>query len=206
MQTVDRIFCHWTGTPYNWNGLKPNNSPAYHSTFNEKGRKTQHMIYSMPLSGHTYRRNSNSIALSCCCMGGEIWEDYPPTHDQIDAMCKEAADVAIHRGWLPDLDFLEFKIMTHAEAAGLRDYPLHLVMKVGDDDELAGHLGLPHGNYGLSSWKGAPKMPFWPGGSVERWDWGCLHKEDMDKLGVGGYQLRKQIVLHMKALLGKEKK
>ena len=204
-QSINKIFLHWSGTPYGWQGRESNGSPAYHNLFDNLGISTLKIDYHVPLYGHTYRRNSNSVALSCACLGKgpdgepEGFEGlYPPTKAQINSMCLEAAKIVVSLGWhVPDTwdnSVLEFKIMTHAEAGGLRDYPLTLVSQLeGDNDQQAWDLKLPHSNYGISSWVGAPIRPKWPGGSVVRWDWSYLQEEDSRKPGIGGYMLRKKI-------------
>ena len=96
----------------------------------------------MDLPAHTYRRNSNSVALSCACMGGQPdpWT-MPPTEAQLEAMCREAARIAASWGWSAG-DISLQTVMTHAEAASNRDGRWM------------------HDNYGPVIW----------GGSGERWD------------------------------------
>ena len=209
MQTIKKIYLHWSATPYSWQGLESNGLPAYHSVFNDLGAMTRHVNYQNPLPAHTFHRNSNSIALACACMGGRGMSEFPPTHAQVDAMCKEAARVAYGLGWQADPHSLSLLILTHAEAAANRDYPLSLASRAPgkDDDSTAETIGLPHDNYGPSHWRGAPVYPQWPGGTVDRWDWWYCHPEDeATGAGGGGYVLRDQIISHMKAMKAAEKK
>jgi hypothetical protein len=208
MQQIKKILLHWSGTPYKYSGFEPNGGPAYHHLFGQHGETILKVDYHTPLMGHTFRRNSNAVALSCACMGGAGFDEYPPTHDQIDAMCKAAAKIAYSLGWPTDAKKLESLIMTHAEAAANRDYPIELALKDPGHDNDAGaeEIGLPHSNYGPSNWKGAPVNPTWPGGTVWRWDWWYCHKEDERKGGIGGYELRDRIVYWMKQFRSEEKK
>ena len=50
--------------------------------------------YSIDLTAHTWRRNSNSVALAYACMGGQPdpWLQ-PPTAAQLDGLCNEAATI-----------------------------------------------------------------------------------------------------------------
>ncbi|QPN56364.1 N-acetylmuramoyl-L-alanine amidase [Synechococcus sp. CBW1107] len=131
------IYLHWAATPYTWV-----RSGHYHTIISGDGRLNRLHAYSVDLPAHTYRRNSNSVALSCACMGGQPdpWT-IPPTEAQLEAMCREAARIAASWGWSAG-DISLQTVMTHAEAASNRD----------------GHW--MHDNYGPVIW----------GGSGERWD------------------------------------
>ena len=131
------IYLHWAATPYTWV-----RSGHYHTIISGDGRLNRLHAYSVDLPAHTYRRNSNSVALSCACMGGQPdpWT-IPPTEAQLEAMCQEAARIAAGWGWSAG-DISLQTVMTHAEAASNRD----------------GHW--MHDNYGPVIW----------GGSGERWD------------------------------------
>ena len=98
--------------------------------------------YGADLPAHTWRRNTNAVALSCACMGGrpDPWS-IPPAKLQLEALCQEAAAVARSWGWSADQISIQ-RVMTHAEAAANRD---GRVM---------------HENYGPVIW----------GGTGERWD------------------------------------
>lgn len=131
------IYLHWTATPYTWV-----RSGLYHSIISGDGRVQRLHSYAVDLPAHTWRRNSNAIALSCACMGGrpDPWS-IPPTAAQLEALCQEAAAVARSWGWGAGEITIQ-RLMTHAEAAANRD----------------GRQ--PHDNYGPVIW----------GGTGERWD------------------------------------
>ena len=196
-QTVEKVYLHWSATPYNWNGLEANGKPAYHTVRNDLGHRIRHVDYKTALDAHTFRRNLNAVALACACMGGRGFADYPPTHAAIDDMCKEAAEISIDAGW--SVAELPKRVLTHAEAAANRDYPRDLAFKAPctDNDGAAEALGLPHDNYGPSHWRGAPVDSDWPGGTVDRWDWWYCHIDDEPHAGNGGYVLRNRIAFWM---------
>lgn len=215
IQKIEKVFLHWSGTPYNWRGYDSKGKPDYHHLFNDKGETVLKVDYHEFLTGHTYCRNSNAVAFSCACMGKgpngepEGFEGlYPPTKVQIDAMCLAVAKLVYAQGWhvnMKDPRNLEDRILTHAEAAALRDYPLETVLKCPyDDDAAARALGLPHANYGPRNWRGAPVDKNWPGGSVERWDWWMVKKDGLE--GSGGYVLRERIGNMVLDLRNKEKR
>ena len=91
---------------------------------------------------HTYGRNSNAVALSCACMGGQPdpWT-LPPTPAQLESLCAETAAIARSWGWSAE-DITIQRVMTHAKAASNKDGRLM------------------HDNYGPVVW----------GGTGERWD------------------------------------
>ena len=137
------IYLHWTATSYGWV-----RSGLYHSIINGDGHVHRLHSYAADLPAHTWRRNANSIAISCACMGGQPdpWS-IPPTEPQLEALCQEAAAVARSWGWDADAITIQ-RLMTHAEAAANRD---GRVM---------------HDNYGPVAW----------GGTGERWDLMQLEK------------------------------
>lgn len=131
------IYLHWAATSYSWV-----RSGLYHSIISGDGHVHRLHSYAADLPAHTWRRNSNAIALSCACMGGrpDPWT-LPPTKPQLEALCQEAAAVARSWDWGVEQITIQ-RLMTHAEAASNRD---GRVM---------------HDNYGPVIW----------GGSGERWD------------------------------------
>ena len=131
------IYLHWAATAYTWV-----RSGLYHSIIRGDGQVQRLHSYAVDLPAHTWRRNSNAIALSCACMGGrpDPWT-IPPTPMQLEALCQEAAAVARSWGWDAGAITIQ-RLMTHAEAAANRD----------------GRQ--PHDNYGPVIW----------GGTGERWD------------------------------------
>lgn len=186
---IKKIYLHWSATPYTWKELG-----HYHTVVTGDGQVHRLTDYHTPLYAHTYARNQDAIAISLACMGNGGFRDYPPTEAQIDSMCKECAKVAIGLGWPADATKLKKLIMTHAECAANRDYPLETVMEAqGKGEAYACSIGLPHDNYGPSSWSDG-----WPGGNVERWDLWQLRPSD--KGGAGGFELRDRIVAWMKKL------
>ncbi|EDY39370.1 conserved hypothetical protein [Cyanobium sp. PCC 7001] len=137
------IYLHWAATPYDW--VRPGH---YHSIIAGDGTLHRLHAYTIDLPAHTWRRNSNAVALSCACMGGrpDPWT-IPPTEAQLDRMCREAAEIARGWGWGAEEITIE-RVMTHAEAASNRDGRWM------------------HDNYGPVIW----------GGSGERWDFLQLSK------------------------------
>ena len=131
------IYLHWTATGYDW--IRPGH---YHRIIGGDGRVHRLHALTADLPAHTWRRNSNSVALACACMGGrpDPWLQ-PPTEAQLTGMCAEAARILHGWGLTPDQVSLQ-RVMTHAEAASNRD---GRVM---------------HDNYGPVIW----------GGTGERWD------------------------------------
>jgi hypothetical protein len=110
--------------------------------------------YNIDLTQHTYKRNSNSIALACACMGGSDPWLTPPQPIQLEAMCKEAARIVRVWGWKVS-DITISNILTHAEAASNRDGRIM------------------HENYGPVAW----------GGDGQRWDLMCLTRGGNDDGG-----------------------
>lgn len=138
------IYLHWSATPYTWV-----RSGVYHTIVAGDGHLHRLHSYTMDLNAHTWRRNSNAVAISCACMGGnpDPWT-IPPTEAQLEAMCQEVAAVARSWNWRADEITIQ-RVMTHAEAAANRDGRLM------------------HDNYGPVAW----------GGSGERWDFMQLRKD-----------------------------
>lgn len=186
---IEKIYLHWSATGYDWK--VPGH---YHTVITGDGQAHRLTDYKTPLHEHTYARNHNAIAISLACMGSNNPWDYPPTEAQIDSMAKECAKVALGLGWPADETGLKKLIMTHAECAANRDYPLELVKRAqGRGEDFARSIGLPHDNYGPSSWSDG-----WPGGHVERWD---LHQlRQTDKPGAGGFELRRRTVAWMRKI------
>ena len=146
---IKRIYLHWTATPYIWK--QPGH---YHTVVQGDGQVVRLTPYDHFLGQHTYRRNVDAVGLAIACMGGKVWDDYPPTKIQIDALCQEVADLANRIGW--NSQSISIKtVLTHAEAASCLD-GCH-----------------PHDNYGPCSW----------GGTGERWDLMRLEKNGSDNGG-----------------------
>ena len=189
--TPNRLYLHWSATGYDWN--EPGH---YHTVITGNGVCHRLTDYHTPLHEHTYARNTDAVAIAIACMApvnGGTW-DLPPTEAQLEELCKETAKVALGLKFPMNLTKLQSLIMTHAEAAALRDYPLSLVQEAqGQGESYARSLGLPHDNYGPSSWPDG-----WPGGTVERWDLAQLRPSD--KMGEGGIELRRRILEWMKKI------
>ena len=60
------IYLHWTATGYDW--IRPG---RYHRIIGGDGRVHRLHALTADLPAHTWRRNSNSVALACACMGGQ---------------------------------------------------------------------------------------------------------------------------------------
>jgi len=163
---VEKIYLHWTATPYNWQ-----NPGSYHTVIQGDGRVVRLTPYDHFLPKHTKGRNSNAVGIAIACMGGgnDFWNKYPPTNQQIEAMCKEVAQLATKLQWSRD-DITIKKVMTHAEAASNRD---RMNPK-------------PHENYGPVEW----------GGTGYRWD---LMKFTKNGPSNGGDVLREKIKQYMTA-------
>lgn len=191
---VNKIYLHWTGTRKDWA-----RAGSYHSVITGDGKVHRLTPYSLHQGGSTYNRNTGAISLSMACMAGSHGNYEWPDDNQIDSLCKEAAKVALGLGWQADLEFLHYKIMTHAEAAANRDFPRSLVEKFSlktpssNWDVAAQRAGLPHANYSIPTWHDG-----WPGGDSVRWDLSQLRPSDTH--GTGGYELRERIVSWMKQI------
>ena len=189
----NKMYLHWSATGYEWR--EPGH---YHTVVTGDGVIHRLTDYHTPLYEATFGRNTGSISLALACMGpdGGTWA-HAPTEQQIDALCRECAVVALGLGW--KIGELQDKIMTHAEAAACRDYPRDLVAQFSEKspssswDHAAQAAGLPHANYGPSSW-----VDGWPGGDVFRWDLWMLRESD--KGGAGGHELRLRIQAWMAKL------
>ena len=84
------IYLHWTATGYDW--IRPGH---YHRIIGGDGRVHRLHALTADLPAHTWRRNSNSVALACACMGGQPdpWT-LPPTAAQLHSLCLEVAAIA----------------------------------------------------------------------------------------------------------------
>ena len=78
------IYLHWTATGYDW--IRPGH---YHRIIGGDGRVHRLHALTADLPAHTWRRNSNSIALACACMGGQPnpWT-LPPTEVQLHSLSR----------------------------------------------------------------------------------------------------------------------
>lgn len=187
-QKIHKIFLHWSATNYTWK--EPGH---YHVVVTGDGKVHKLHPYSEPLRAHTYGRNENAVAFSLACMGGAGFTSFPPTKAQIEAMCLEVARLVKSLGW--PAEKIDYKrIMTHAEAAALRDFPLSVVKAVGTSAARALAAGLPHEVYGPMGWPDG-----WPSGTGERWDLWMLGPND--KKGSGGDILRRHILFYYKELV-----
>ena len=138
------IYLHWTATHDGW--IRPGH---YHSIVTGDGQVHRLHAYDVDLPAHTWRRNTDSVALAVACMGGipDPWTQ-APSPLQLSSLCQEAASLARRLGWGAEEITLQ-RVMTHAEAAANRDGRTL------------------HDNYGPVSW----------GGTGERWDLLQLHRD-----------------------------
>ena len=182
-----KIVLHWSGSPTGRNDVSP--SYSYEIT----GDGTIHQGLG---NAHTWNRNAQDgyFGLSVSCCGPTVpWTYYNNNNGgnhvddiygknsfsnymlpiQLDTMVELAAKLAYENQIPIDINH----IMTHAEAASLRDFPLKDVETVseynssctesggGSADQKATSLGMPSCNYGPSQWHDN-----WPGGSTVRLD------------------------------------
>jgi len=173
--TYDHIYLHWSGGNYQ-------NNPAdgYHITIDDKGNIYQNHPFS-EVTKHTEKRNTNAIAIALLGMDGykntTDWQNsygatYPITDIQIETMAKVVATIANHY----NIPIDSTHVMTHAEAAALKDFSIDNVKKVSAAnikctgceaycDYQANQLDMPHTNYGPADWGDG-----WPAGTSCRWD------------------------------------
>ena len=87
------IYLHWTATHDGW--IRPGH---YHSIVTGDGQVHRLHAYDVDLPAHTWRRNTDSVALAVACMGGmpDPWTQ-APSPLQLSSLCQEAASLA--RGW-----------------------------------------------------------------------------------------------------------
>ena len=120
-----KIYFHWSG------GIGYNGRPApYHSFVDGSGKVHYNSGYDKDRNNHTWRRNTNSVAIAANAMGhtgqdkGYIeakgWAQTPLKSIQVNSMTLEAAKLALAWGW-KESDINIKNIMTHAEAAANRD-------------------------------------------------------------------------------------
>ena len=122
-----KIYFHWSG------GIGYNGRPApYHSFVDGSGKVHYNQGYDKDRNspGHTWRRNTGSVAIAANAMGhigqenGYIerkgWAQTPLKSIQVNSMTLEAAKLALAWGW-KESDINMKNIMTHAEAAANRD-------------------------------------------------------------------------------------
>ncbi|MDW8200149.1 MAG: hypothetical protein RML75_02920, partial [Cyanobacteriota bacterium SKYGB_h_bin112] len=191
-QPITKIYLHWSATDYNWA------SPGtYHTVVQGNGAVRRLAGYDQPLHGHTHGRNSHAVSLCLACMGGDGWSSYPPRREQIDSLCREVANLAYRLGWTPEHVSIQ-RILTQAEAAANRDFPLEAARQVSgwskptstvqaeEYSRRARLLGLPHENFGPTAW-----FDDWPTGYQERW--GLWQLSPSDRPGEGGFRLRDMI-------------
>jgi len=180
---IEKIYLHWTATPYD---SVPRN--AYHTVVKGSGEIIRVAGYDQTMN-HTFRRNTDSVGISCSCMGGKGFSEFPPTQKQVESMCREAAELAKRLGWtaadITDLPRLS-RVLTHAEAASNRDFD-ETIARLSTGASLASAIrnGAPHDNYGPRWHDG------WPAGIVERIDFWQVSSSDVG--GTGGDILRNMI-------------
>ncbi|MBI4032736.1 transglycosylase SLT domain-containing protein [Candidatus Berkelbacteria bacterium] len=161
--TGTRIYLHWTAGAYDAQ------SGAY--TYNILANGT---VIETNGNEHTFARNSNGIGISVTAMSGGNHGCYndlygsgcptPVTKEQMTAMVQLAAELAVKHNIPVDVKH----IMTHGEAASLRDYDDATVQEAtkacgvpaSETDsskfQCYADRGLPHENYG--PYNGGPSM------------------------------------------------
>lgn len=184
---IEKIYLHWTAGSYTF-VPRDISGNAYHTVVKGNGDVIRVAGYDQRLN-HTFKRNTESVGISCACMGGKGFAEIPPTTLQVENMCREVANLASKLGWKPgdikDLPDVS-RVMTHAEAGSNRDFDETLArLATGVSDQRARQLGLPHNNYGPSWHDG------WPRGFVERIDFWQVKSSDTG--GKGGDILRAMI-------------
>ncbi len=190
-QTFNAIYLHWTA-----GGYECPSEAAYHTMIKGSGEVLR-SNYDIGRNEHTFGRNTDSVAISLCCM----WHDWktPCKQQQFTAMAKEVAMIAKKYNW--SIDDITAKpkdsingrrVMTHAEAAASWDFPKDNVIQAGSngDEPAKKRFGLKHDNYGPRQWDPAFDWPGSTRGEL-RWDLAQLHEND--KMGSGGDELRKMI-------------
>lgn len=173
-----RIFLHWTAGGYD--------QVSNNYTYNIK--KNGEVVFTGG-NAHTYARNTGNIGIVVTAMAGGNTNCYknlrgtdcptPITEAQLNAMVELAARLAQENNIPVDV----FHIMTHGEAASLKDYAeggkRALVDQVTqkckhlnaiEGTACAQELGLPHDNYG----------PYY-GGRFERWEF-LGHEDELRDL------------------------
>jgi len=191
---IEKIYLHWTAGSYDFvpRDIRGN---AYHAVVKGNGEVIRVAGYDQTLN-HTFKRNTDSVGISCACMGKRGLSDFPPTTIQVKNMCREVANLAKGLGWnasdIKDLPNVS-RVMTHAEAGSNRDFDETLArLGTGVSERRARELGLPHDNYGPRWHDG------WPKGLIERIDFWQVKGTDVG--GTGGDILRKMIRQFMGAL------
>jgi len=122
-----KIYFHWSG------GIGYNGRPSpYHSFVDGSGKVHYNQGYDQDRNspGHTWRRNSGSVAIAANAMGhvgqdkgyneAKGWAQTPLKPIQVNSMTLEAAKLALAWGW-KESDINIRNIMTHAEAAANKD-------------------------------------------------------------------------------------
>lgn len=201
MRNINKIYLHWTAAPGKW--LERGH---YHTVIWDDCSVHRLHDISDASPAHTYHRNSDSIGIGVNCMAGGNWDLHGPTDKQITTMCDEVVKLVRALGWFTLevvkslnrdalANRLANKVMTHAEAAALRDFPLATALQVSSASGLgvkarivrAEKMGLPHDNYGPTGWADG-----WPDGTYEKWDFFMLKKNN--KPGSGGHDIRIRIL------------
>ena len=108
------LYLRWTATGYDW--IRPGH---YHAIVT--GMRIHRLRRNIDLTAHTWRRNSNSVALACTCtwVGGRIRGCN--TRTRSSRGCVRRRPGFLH-GWGLTLTRSACnEVMTHAEAASNRD-------------------------------------------------------------------------------------
>ncbi len=155
------IYFHWSG------GIGYNGQPApYHSYVDGAGKMHYNSPYTVDKNEHTWKRNTNSVAIAANAMGhvgqknayieSKGWAQTPLKNIQVNSMTLEAAKLALAWGW-KEKDINIKNIMTHAEAAANRDGRSPTV-NYGPEGEPERRWDLWYLKKGGKKWSGGPIM------------------------------------------------
>jgi hypothetical protein len=156
-----KIYFHWSG------GIGYNGRPTpYHSFVDGSGKVHYNQGYDRDRNGHTWRRNTGSVAIAANAMGhtgqdkgyneAKGWAQTPLKSIQVNSMTFEAAKLALAWGW-KESDINIKNIMTHAEAAANRD-GLSPTSNYGPGGEAPIRWDLWYLNKGGAKWSGGKIM------------------------------------------------
>lgn len=99
---IDKITLHWTGGTYT-----DVDHSAYHIVISGTGQIYVTRNFD-EVGAHTWQRNTGNlgVSLACCAGLGDVWADgtvtdwgdYPPTDEQVEAMARVVAYLAVGLG------------------------------------------------------------------------------------------------------------
>lgn len=108
----ERIICHWTAGGYYPSGL---DKAHYHILVDGDAALHRGDTPINQRASHTYMLNTNSIGLSCCCMGGAQGRQapgpYPLLRKQWEKLIQVTAQLCIHYNLRP----VEEEVLMHGD-------------------------------------------------------------------------------------------